>query len=451
MILTFHGGARTVTGSNYLLESGGTRILIDCGLNQGGRYAEKKNWEPFAYDPKSIAAVFVTHAHIDHTGRLPKLVREGFTGSIYSTAPTMDFAELLLLDSEHLLREDAEHHGKEPLYDIADVNRTVSLWRGVHYHEKVTTGPFTVEFYDAGHILGSAILAVEAEGKRVVFSGDLGNMPPSFINPRESVPGADYVLVESVYGARVHEDIAGRRDALEDLVEETVKSGGVALIPAFALERTQGLLYELNELVEHGRIPRVPIFVDSPLAIKLTVVYQKYSADPNYFSPVAIASLKRGDALFNFPGLRMSLTKEQSKEINGVPPPKVIVAGSGMSQGGRILHHEVRYLPDPKSAILFIGYQAEGSLGRKILEGADMVKILGQEVDVRCKVKQISGYSAHADQPQLLEWLQPMRLSAKRVFVVQGEETEELLLAQKIRDELAMEAVVPEAGEMVTL
>ncbi|PIP30036.1 hypothetical protein COX26_00810, partial [Candidatus Jorgensenbacteria bacterium CG23_combo_of_CG06-09_8_20_14_all_54_14] len=300
-------------------------------------------------------------------------------------------------------------------------------------------------------ILGSAILAVEAEGKRVVFSGDLGNMPPSFINPRESIPGADYVLVESVYGARVHEDLADRRDALEDLIEETVKAGGVVLIPAFALERTQGLLYELNELVEHGRIPRVPIFVDSPLAIKLTAVYQKYASDPRYFGPAAIASLKRGDALFNFPGLRMSLTKEQSKEINSVPPPKVIIAGSGMSQGGRILHHEVRYLPDPKSSILFIGYQAEGSLGRKILEGAKTVKLLGEEVAVRAKVKQISGYSAHADQPQLLEWLRPMRLSAKKVFVVQGEEIEALPLAQKIRDELAMDAVVPTEGEVVNL
>jgi len=230
-----------------------------------------------------------------------------------------------------------------------------------------------------------------------------------------------------------------------------VKAGGVVLIPAFALERTQGLLYELNELVEHGRIPRVPIFVDSPLAIKLTAVYQKYASDPRYFGPAAIASLKRGDALFNFPGLRMSLTKEQSKEINSVPPPKVIIAGSGMSQGGRILHHEVRYLPDPKSSILFIGYQAEGSLGRKILEGAKTVKLLGEEVAVRAKVKQISGYSAHADQPQLLEWLRLMRLSAKKVFVVQGEEIEALPLAQKIRDELAMDAVVPTEGEVVNL
>jgi len=451
MELTFHGGARMVTGSNYLLESGGEQILIDCGLNQGSRFCEAKNFEPFPYDPKKIKALFVTHAHIDHTGRIPQLVRQGFTGPIYSTEPTKDFAELLLLDSEHILREDAEVHHREPLYGAEDVNRAGAQWRGVSYHKKATVGPFSIEFYDAGHILGSAILAVEAEGKRVVFSGDLGNMPPSFINPRESIPGADYVLVESVYGARVHEDLADRRDALEDLIEETVKAGGVVLIPAFALERTQGLLYELNELVEHGRIPRVPIFVDSPLAIKLTAVYQKYASDPRYFGPAAIASLKRGDALFNFPGLRMSLTKEQSKEINGVPPPKVIIAGSGMSQGGRILHHEVRYLPDPKSSILFIGYQAEGSLGRKILEGAKTVKLLGEEVAVRAKVKQISGYSAHADQPQLLEWLRPMRLSAKKVFVVQGEEIEALPLAQKIRDELAMDAVVPTEGEVVNL
>ncbi|MFH1193338.1 MAG: MBL fold metallo-hydrolase [Candidatus Jorgensenbacteria bacterium] len=451
MKLTFYGGARTVTGSNYLLESGGTRILIDCGLNQGGSYAEKKNWESFAYEPKGIAAVFATHGHIDHTGRLPQLVRHGFAGTIYSTEPTRDFAEMLLLDSEHLLREDAERHKKEPLYNTEDVARAVSAWRGVSYHEKITVGPFTVEFYDAGHILGSAIVVVEAEGKRVAFSGDLGNMPAEFINPRESVPDADYILIESVYGNRVHEDAANRKDIMEDLIEETVKANGTVVIPAFALERTQEMIFELNELVEHGRIPRVPVFIDSPLAIKLTSIYQKYADNPHYFSAVARAALKRGDAIFDFPGLRMTLTPEQSKEINDIKPPKVILAGSGMSQGGRILHHEVRYLPDPKSLILFVGYQGDGSLGRKILEGAGTVKILGQEIDVRCRVKQISGYSAHADQPQLLEWLRPARLSAKKVFVVQGEETEELPLAQKIRDELAMDAVMPEAGETVEL
>lgn len=451
MKLTFCGGARSVTGSNYLLESGGTRILIDCGLNQGGSYAEKKNWEPFAYEPKDITAVIVTHGHIDHTGRLPQLVRGGFVGTIYSTEPTRDFVEALLLDSEHLLREDAERHGKEPLYDTNDVEKTVSLWRGLSYHEEIAIGPFTVELYDAGHILGSAIVVVGAEGKRVAFSGDLGNMPTEFINSRESVPDANYLLTESVYGNRIHEDVANRKDIMEDLIEETVKANGTVVIPAFALERTQEMIFELNELVEHGRIPRVPVFIDSPLAIKLTAIYQKYADNSRYFSMMARAALKRGDAIFDFPGLRMTLTSEQSKEINDIKPPKVILAGSGMSQGGRILHHEVRYLPDPKSLILFVGYQGEGSLGRKILEGAKVVKILGQEIDVRCKVKQISGYSAHADQPQLLEWLRPARLAAKKVFVVQGEEESSLALAQKIRDELAMDAVVPEAGETVNL
>lgn len=455
MKLTFHGGARTVTGSNYLLESGKSKILIDCGLHQGSSYSEAQNFEPFPYDPREIEAVFVTHPHIDHIGRIPQLYKAGFRGKIYSIQPAKDIAELLLLDSEHILREEAEKRGKPPLYGIEDVVEVMKLWEKRRYHEIVKVGPptgeFTAEFYNAGHILGSSFIKIIGEGKSIVFSGDLGNMPPSFITPIEYLEEADYVLVESTYGARVHDPASKRRDELEDVIEETIKAGGVLLIPAFALERTQGLLYELNELVENKRIPRAPVFIDSPLAIKLTSVYQKYSHDESYFSKEAIELIKGGDALFNFKGLRMTLTTEQSKEINDVPPPKVIVAGSGMSNAGRILHHERRYLSDPKSAILFIGYQAKGSLGRMILDGAPEVKILGERVPVRCKKVAIGGYSAHADQPQLLKWLSGMRGSLKKVFVVQGEEEESLPLAQKIKDELAVEALIPTIGEEVVL
>jgi len=451
MKLTFYGGAGSVTGANYLLESGTTKILIDCGLFQGPALFEANNYKPFPYDPASIDAVFVTHAHIDHIGRIPHLVKRGFKGRIFSTEPSYDFAEPLLLDAEHMARNEAAEQHKKELYDENDIANALRMWEGVPYHRKVVIGPFEVESYDAGHVLGSSSLVVAVEGKRIAFSGDLGNVPAPFIHPTEYINDADYALVESVYGDRVHEDVERRKETLEDLIEETVKIGGVVMIPAFALERTQEMLFELNDLVERGRIPRVPIFIDSPLAIRLTEAYQKYERNPLYFSPEAIALSKKGDALFNFPGLRMTLTVEQSKEINDVQGPKVIIAGSGMSQGGRIIHHERRYLSDPKSSILFVGYQEKGSLGRRIFEGEKTVRIMKEDVPVRCRVKAIGGYSAHADQPQLLTWVEHMRDRVKKVFVVQGEPESEEALAAKIRDTLAVNAEVPAAGSTVVI
>lgn len=444
MRLTFYGGVKAVSGANYLLESGDTRILVDCGMHQGSNFCEKHNFEPFAYEPKSIASVFVTHAHIDHIGRLPKLYREGFRGTIYSTPPTKDFSELMLIDSEHIIAEDAKRFKKEPIYNIAAVNDVVSAWQGVPYHTPIRVGPFTVTFYNAGHILGSSIVAVAAEGKTIVFSGDLGNSPAPIIGDKEFVGDADVVVIESTYGNRLHEPSDTRKEALEDVIEDTVKSGGVLMIPAFAMERTQELLYEINNLVEQGRIPRVPIYIDSPLALKLTNIYKKYEA---YFDAETRAKIGRGDAIFNFPGLQTAFTTEESKAINDVPPPKVIIAGSGMSNGGRILHHEFRYLPDPNSTIIFVGYQSVGTLGRVILDGAREVKIFGETIPVRCRVKSIPAYSAHADQEQLLAWLYPLRARAKKVFVIQGEAGASEMLAQKIKDQLALPAAIPDEGK----
>jgi metallo-beta-lactamase family protein len=448
MKLTFHGGAGSVTGSNYELESGGTRILIDCGMSQGTHYAERRNFEPFPYDPAAIAAVFVTHAHIDHIGRIPKLVRDGFAGRVYSTPPTKDFAELLLLDSEHIMAKEAEREAVPPLYTTDDVLHAMERWEGIPYHRAVTVGPFTIELFDAGHILGSATIRLTVEGKRIVFSGDLGNYPEPIIMPTEPLPETDFCVIESTYGDRIHENVDKRREELEDAVEDIVHRKGVMVVPAFAMERTQDLLFHLNDLVEHGRVPKVPVFIDSPLAIKLTAVYKKYE---QYFNKETNELVHSGDDILNFPGLHLTLTTEQSKEINDVPPPKIIIAGSGMSHGGRILHHELRYLPDPNNMLLFVGYQGKGSLGRSLLDGADHVTIFGEKVPVRAERRQLTGYSAHADQPRLLAWLEPRKATLKKVFVVQGEPESSNAFAEKVRSDLALDAVVPEDGSSVDL
>ncbi|MCR4328786.1 MAG: MBL fold metallo-hydrolase [Patescibacteria group bacterium] len=466
MKLTFHGGAGSVTGANYLLEvgsreQGGRKILVDCGLQQSGYYAEGENFNAFPYNPRDISDVLITHAHIDHIGRIPKLVRDGFRGIIHSTPPTKDFAEFLLLDSEHILAKEAERERKAPLYGTSDVERAMEQWQGTPYHKEIEfgsvkfrdernhgAGSVRAMFFDAGHVLGSSIVRIEAEGKTVLFSGDLGNSPPPIIRSTEKMEMADYCLIESTYGDRIHENVGSRREMLEDAVEETVKDGGVLMIPAFALERTQELLYHLHELFEQGRVPKIPVFLDSPLAIKLTEVYRKYDS---YFNNDMQRLVRSGDDFLNFSGLRLTLTTEQSKDINKVPSPKIIIAGSGMSHGGRILHHERRYLSDPKNAILFVGYQARGSLGRAIMEGANTVRIFGEDVSVRAKKINIAGYSAHADQPQLMNWLRPMRKTLKKVFVVQGEDSASETLATKIRDEFAIMAVVPKKGESFEL
>lgn len=459
MKITFYGGAKRVTGSNYLLESTPdknskqtTRILIDCGLFQGGSFgSEKQNFEPFPYDPKTIDAVLITHAHIDHTGRLPILYKAGFKGEIFSTQPTKDFSEQLLIDSEHIVNKEAIEKGKAALFTLDDVNSVLKLWKKKSYREKFKIKDFEVEFMDAGHILGSSFIIISNNGEKIAFSGDLGNMPAPLVKDTEKLPEVNYAVIESTYGNRIHEAPEKRKDVLEDIIEDTVKTKGTLLIPAFAMERTQELLYELNELVEHGRIPPVPIFIDSPLAIRLTSVYKKYSENPEYIDQEAITLLKQGDAIFDFPRLKLTLTTEQSKEINNVQPPKVIIAGSGMSHGGRILHHEERYLSDPNSMILFIGYQMRGSLGRRILDNEKTVKIFGKTIQVNCRIRQISGYSAHADQPLLLNWLNNSRKTLKKVFIVQGEEDEMKPFSRLIMDELAVETAIPNEGESFDL
>ena len=452
MKLTFYGGAGEVTGANYVIECAGAKIMVDCGLAQGGRFAERGNYKPFAYNPAEIKAVFITHAHIDHIGRLPKLYKDGFRGDVFATHPTLDLARISLDDSVRILKDEAEDLKEQPLYTEEDIINLWKLTHGKKYHEEIIVTPnIRIKFNDAGHILGSSIIEVflkeESREIKVVFSGDLGNPPTPLLRPTEFIDKADYVLVESAYGDRLHEDKSQRKEKLQQIIESTIINGGALMIPAFALERTQELLFELNNLAESGRIPKIPVFIASPLAIKATAIYQKY---PDYFNKEAAYLIKSGDDLFNFPGLEFSLTTESSKAINNVPPPKIIMAGSGMSEGGRILHHERRYLPDPKSTLLVIGYQVSGTLGRRLLDGAQEIKMFRENIPVRAQIKAIGGYSAHADQAGLLEWVGHIK-NVKKVFVVQGEEKPAAVLAGKIKNDLGMEAGVPQAGEVFEL
>ncbi|MFH1611687.1 MAG: MBL fold metallo-hydrolase [bacterium] len=453
MKLHFHGGARTVTGANYLLETKKGKVVIDCGLFQGGPESEEKNKSDFPYNPKDVEAVFITHSHIDHIGRLPMLVKNGFNGTIYGTEPTKEFSAMMLMDSVNLARQREE--ATESLYTLADVEKTISLFHGIKYgEEKKLQSGIKFCFRDAGHILGSAIVEIWADDKKIVFSGDLGNPPVPLLKPTEFITEADYVVVESAYGDRVHETKYQRRDLLEDTIEEAVARGGTILIPSFALERTQELLYELNELIENQRIPQIPVFVDSPLAIRLTDIYKKYT---DYFNKEAAYLIESGDDLFKFPGLKMTRTVAQSKAINDIKPPKIIIAGSGMSTGGRIRHHEIRYLPDPNSTFLSICYQVDGTLGREIVDGASSVRIFGQKIRINAKIKKISGYSAHADQEDLYFWISKMthddggKYRLKKVFVSQGEEEPAKALAQRIKDHLGISAIAPKLGQSFIL
>lgn len=446
--------SKGVGASSYLVDCGGDQVLIDCGLYQGREY-EKLNYDKFRFDPADLKAVLITHSHIDHTGRLPLLVKRGFSKKIYSTPPTKDFANLMLRDTQGLLADDAEKNREEELYSEADIDKSMSLWETVEYHKEVEISPkFSFVFYNAGHVLGSCIILLKIKTSpkkeiRVIFSGDLGNPQNQLLPEMEELSEGDYCFVESTYGNRLHENLDQRKNLLEDTIEEAVMNNGVLMIPTFAMERTQELLFELNELVENKRIQQIPIFIDSPLAIKLTEVYQKYLT---YFRLDAFKSVSNAsDNFFDFPGLKFTMSAEESKAIATVLPPKLVMAGSGSSQGGRILHHEKNYLSDPNNILLIVGYQMEGTLGRKLVDGEKVVNIYGEKVAVRAKVKEISAYSAHADQSMLLGWIKPMRFTLKKVFVIHGDPEAREVLSGKIRDQFGLLTERPDHDSIIEL
>ncbi|OIO30083.1 MBL fold hydrolase [Candidatus Nomurabacteria bacterium CG_4_10_14_0_2_um_filter_30_12] len=446
--ITFCGGTGSVTGANFLFEIDGKKILIDCGLTQGSELADEINWSPFLYDPKEIDILFITHSHIDHIGRIPKLIEEGFRGKIYSTRPTRALTLPMLEDTAGILSKNREFDLSK-MYSEENIKIVFSQWISFEYHEKINITPnLEVSFKDAGHILGSAMIEFIYNGKKIVFTGDLGNSPSPLLPNTEKITDADYLIMESVYGDRNHETRNDRKKLLEKVIEDNYKRKGTLIIPTFSLERSQELLFELNDLVENSRIPIMPIFFDSPLAIRLTEIFKQFK---DYFNDVAKKALSEDKYLFDFPGLHSTLRSEESKMINEAPNPKIIIAGSGMSSGGRIIHHEKHFLPDTKNTILLTGYQATHTLGRLIEEGVKNIRIGGEEVNVKAHVEVILGYSGHKDSDGLFNFVKNMQDSVKKVFVVMGEPKSSMFLVQRIRDNLALDASAPTQGDSVLL
>lgn len=415
---------------------------------QGGKYAEDKNRLPFPFDPKTVDSVVLTHAHFDHTGRLPKLYKEGFRGKIYCTAPTAELAMITLRDAARLIEEEAKRHDTEPLYTRADIEPLQELFTTVPYHQERQVAPgVSVFLADAGHILGSASVKVVADGRHAVFSGDLGNTPVPLLKNKECLYGAETVVVESTYGNRVHEPAQQRDAFLREAILHTIQTKGVLLIPAFAIERTQELLYELNQLRSHNNIPRIPIFLDSPMAIAATEVFRNHT---DLFDHEALRDMASMGDLFNFPGVVLTQTAQESKNILNVKGPKIIIAGSGMMNGGRILHHLKNYLGKASTTLLIIGFQVEGSLGRRLHHGDKSVKIYGHDVAVKAQVRSCGAFSGHADYPGLMEWLHCFSgQMPRKIYVTHGELNSALAFSQSIEEELGIPAAVPEYGSEI--
>jgi metallo-beta-lactamase family protein len=458
--LSFLGAAGNVTGSQYFLEANNTRLLVDCGLYQE-RELRYRNWAPFSIPPHTLDAVLLTHAHIDHCGLIPKLVRDGFKGRIYCTTATSEIAQIILLDSAHLQEEDAEfkrrRHEREkrrgsfpeiPLYTVADAKASFPLFTPLRYGEAVQIGEgVRASFHDAGHVLGSSMIKVEVsqEGgnRTILFSGDVGRWDRPILRDPSVFIETDYVVVESTYGDRVHEDSPDISDSLAEIVNSTWKAGGNIIVPSFALQRSQEVLYYLNELLNEDRIPHIMVFLDSPMAVAITEVFKRHL---ELFDKKMSHLMLEKRSPFDFPGLKMVQTVDESKAINHISGTVMIIAGSGMCTGGRIKYHLVTNISRRESTILFVGYQAIGTLGRQIVDGARKVRILGQHYPVRARIAQIQGFSAHADRDELLTWLSGLKSAPRRVFVVHGEPEAAQRFGEFVRERTGWQVSVPEYG-----
>lgn len=466
MKITFCGASKTVTGSNYLIEAGDKKLLLDCGMFQGSAREEQMNFESFIYNPKDIDYLILSHAHIDHSGRIPKLVKEGFNGKIYTTHATYDLCEIMLMDSANIGMQDTEWENRkrvrkgltpiEPLYNTNDVEESLKLFKPVYYNQEIKIDDtFTFRLQDAGHILGSAIveLFINEDGKttKLVFSGDLG-MPerPILMDPA-FIEDADYLIIESTYGDRDHPTYTDSTKSLIKIIDDTSQKGGTVVIPSFAVGRTQDLIYQLNSYYDGEGLEeykKVPIYIDSPMAVSTTKVFEKNS---NLFDEDAKNLILSGDNPFDFENIFYVRDVEESKRLNTVKYPKVIISASGMATAGRVRHHLKHNLWDPKNSVIIVGYQAEGSTGRKLVEGAKKVSLLGEEIKVEASIYSLQGFSAHADRTMLLNWIGNFKKFPKKIFLVHGEEKAITALKSEIENKWQANVHVPDLGDSVEL
>lgn len=462
--LKFFGASRAVTGSKYLIDCPGARVLVDCGLFQGAWHLREQNRADWPVEPSTVDALIITHAHLDHSGMIPNFVKGGFKGPIFATAATADLLEPMLLDSAKLQEEDAEYELKkwrqgrrstpapEPLYTQDEVPAALALCNPKPYNQRFEVAQgVTCAFRDAGHILGAAELELEleCEGRqlKLAFSGDLGSRDRPIIRDPEYISQADYIVMESTYGDRTHPAGVDFTTYFEQLLREAYAHGRHVLIPAFAVGRSQHLLYILNTLVEQGRIPRMPVYLDSPLAQKATAVFARHT---DCYDKEALELILKRDMPLDFPGLRMIQSVEESKQLNDISGPAVIIAGSGMCTGGRIVHHLKHHLQHSKDIVVFVGYQAQGTLGRKLVEGATTVKIYGTEIPVKARIETVEALSAHADQPALLDWARHIQ-GVKGAFITHGEPAPAATLGSLLHRELGWPVAIPDYLDEVVL
>lgn len=463
MDIQFYGAAKMVTGSNYLIKTEEYNILVDCGMFQGNKETEKLNYEDFPYDPSEIDFLFLTHAHIDHSGRIPKLVKEGFRGRIVTTNPTYDLCKIMLKDSAKIQESDVEWENRKrersgktlikPLYTMIDAENSMKYFEPYFIDQRININEkIQIRFKDAGHILGSSILEIwiteNNETIKLVFSGDLGMPGRPIINNPEYIEDADYLIIESTYGDTVHESYDESSNKLIDIINDTALRGGTVIIPSFAVGRTQELIYKLNKYYEKNpdieEYMKIPIYVDSPMAVEATEVFKRNSSS---FNEEARALILKGDNPFEFSNLRYIRSQEESRALNKFVFPKVIISASGMATAGRVRHHLKHNLWDPKNSLVFVGYQAQGTLGRILLDGIKKVKILGEEIDVKAKIYDIKGFSGHADKNILLDWIDKFKYKPKKIFIVHGEIEASTALAEEIHMKYRIKTTIPNIGD----
>jgi metallo-beta-lactamase family protein len=462
--LNFLGAVQNVTGSRHLLQANGTKILVDCGLYQERQF-KARNWEPFEVPPKNIDAVLLTHAHLDHCGLLPKLAKEGFKGKIYGTSATGEIARIIWMDSAKIQEEDAEYkrkrHQKEgrkgpfpvkPLYTTEDVELCSPLFSPVKYKQPIHIADgLEATFFDAGHVLGSSIIQIKVNAngqeRTILFSGDMGRPDRPIVQNATSFEQADYVLIESTYGDRVHEAQEDTKKQIADVINST-RPGGNIVIPSFALERSQELLYYINELMLENTIPHLKVFLDSPMASRITKVFQNHR---ELFDDEMAEHVRHNESPFKFQELTMTGTSDESKRINYIEESCIIIAGSGMCTGGRIKHHLVNNISNPINTIMFVGYQAEGTLGRLIINGKKEIRIHGQNHQVKARITRINGFSAHADRNELFTWLKKLKKPPRKVFVVHGETKSAHQFGEYIREKTGWQVVVPAYQDEIVL